>query len=354
MSTSGTVGQTVISTAEFIEQALTMCGLKAAQITPETVRKAKIALFMYLCATVNTGVNLWTIENQVLGCIPGNEKYPLPMGSVDELTVNYRRPVYANNASGFTSSDGGITQYLVDDNVQTAFVQNSSNGTIAYNYSAQQRVQYFMLMSYGQGYYSLIAETSQDGAAWTTVQTYDRFVSCPDLEWVQFKIDTPHEAQYFRVRETNGAILSLRLLTITNGGNDIPVQRVNLPDYSNMTDKNGQGGQTTMFWVNRRLKFAELVIWPVPNVASDQISVYYHRQIQDVGSLQEEIEIPDRWFQTVLEGYALKALFQTEGADLSRYPLLKAEYQKSLMDVESEERDKAPQQMLPNIRCYTC
>jgi len=148
MTTSGTVGQTVVTTAEFIEQALTMCGVRSAMMTPETVRKAKLALFMYLSALANDGVNLWTIEHTVFGVVPGTEIYKLPVGSIDEQGVYYRKADYANEAANFTSSAGGDVENLIDGDVDTTFVQSSANGSIEYDFETPKRVEYFGLMAY--------------------------------------------------------------------------------------------------------------------------------------------------------------------------------------------------------------
>jgi len=71
MATSGTVGQTVISTAKVIEHAVRRCGLLASQQTPEVVYVAKDCLFLLLMHYANTSLNLWCVERKLVGLQEG-------------------------------------------------------------------------------------------------------------------------------------------------------------------------------------------------------------------------------------------------------------------------------------------
>ena len=86
----------------------------------------------------------------------------------------------------------------------------------------------------------------------------------------------------------------------------------------------------------------------------DQVIVYYYRGIETVTDLSAGLEIPDRWYQAIIENFALKLMLSVPGADLSRYDRVKAEAQRSLADALIEEVDKTPSQIVPNISCYTC
>jgi hypothetical protein len=353
MTTSGTVARTTVSTAEFIERALIMVGKESASITPEIVKQAKQALYMYLASLSNSGVNLWTIETRVFGILPGKTAYTLPTGAIDELNVFYRVPEFGSDATKITSSAGGTVANLVDANYTTVFTQTSKNGSISYDFTTAKAVRYFSVLSNGLKYHTFTAQYSFDNLTWFTIQVFDKNAMCPDGDWTSFNIDTPFPARYFRIVEGGGETISMRQLLICTGGSDVMLTRVNLDDYSNITDKERAGRQPTLYFLDRKAAAPVIRPWTVPSYMNDQLYYYYSRQIQDVGSLSQEIEIPNRWQQAVLENFALKLLLSIPGTDLSRHALIKEAAMVSLQEAKSQETDKAPMEMIPNIGVYS-
>ena len=67
MAYSGTVGQTVVSVQNFIDQGARMSGKLAEELTVEQVQAAKQALFFTLSNLINQGINYWAIEKKVFG-----------------------------------------------------------------------------------------------------------------------------------------------------------------------------------------------------------------------------------------------------------------------------------------------
>lgn len=93
MATSGTVGNTVISTVKLIEKALRRCGLSPASATAETIETAKEDLYMLLMSMSNRGLNLWCIDSQTVPLVAGQAVYVLPPGTTDVLNLNLATPV---------------------------------------------------------------------------------------------------------------------------------------------------------------------------------------------------------------------------------------------------------------------
>jgi hypothetical protein len=83
------------------------------------------------------------------------------------------------------------------------------------------------------------------------------------------------------------------------------------------------------------------------------MTVWYSRQIQDVGALTDELEIPQRWYLAVQSMLAHQMSMELPGVDLQRVQYLEQQAEKYLYQAEQEERDKSPIYWAPNISVYS-
>ena len=83
------------------------------------------------------------------------------------------------------------------------------------------------------------------------------------------------------------------------------------------------------------------------------MTVWYSRNIMDVGSLSGEIEIPDRWYLAIQSMLAHQMSMELPGIATERIMYLEKMADKYLYDAEQEERDKSPIYYSPNISVYT-
>ena len=77
------------------------------------------------------------------------------------------------------------------------------------------------------------------------------------------------------------------------------------------------------------------------------------KQMEDVGSLTNELYVPDRWIASVQATLSHKLSLQVPGVDLGRIQYLEAQAEKLFMQASNEERDKSPIYFQPNISYYT-
>ena len=73
----------------------------------------------------------------------------------------------------------------------------------------------------------------------------------------------------------------------------------------------------------------------------------------DVGALNGQLEIPDRWYLAIQNMLAHQMSMELPGIDMTRIQYLEAQAEKYLMLAESEERDRSPVYMAPNTSVYT-
>lgn len=344
---------TQIQTADFIGLAMNMCGVNKVAVTPDVTKDARQMFKMLLLHVANRGVTLWTLDKEIIGLVPGQVNYSLPATVTDYATVSYRYNAFANTPSSFTSSAGGVTSNLVDNDLTTFFTQTAPNGSVSYDFGSPLTIYTVGIMAHGQQYYSLRWSTSDDNVTWTTVLETSQYLDCPDRTWVSFDIPKPRQARYIKVEETGNSTLDLIQLLFGSPQSEIRISPKNLDDYSSMNLKTQQQRQPTSFWYDKKREKPELVFWPVPNYMLDQVVVWVYKAISDTENLSDSLEVPERWYLALLNNLALRLLPVLPKADMTRYNMLKTEAESTMREALAEEGDKSPMRIVPNIAPYT-
>ena len=89
MAYSGTTNQTKINVDQLISYAYRDAGKTAEEITPEYIDAGKQALFYILQNLSNRGVNLWLLENYLVGAVNAQQQLVLPPGTIDVREANW-------------------------------------------------------------------------------------------------------------------------------------------------------------------------------------------------------------------------------------------------------------------------
>lgn len=356
MAYSGTVGQTVITVQQLIDHGARRCGKLAEELAVEQVQSAKESLFILLSNLANIGINYWAIGKTVIGLNADQYIYTLPVGSVDALNVLYRtmdRP-----SGSYTSSAGGTVANVYDGNVQTYCQQTSANGNIMVTYGTNdpQYIGSIGFLPYvsggGSTTWSYTLQYSSDGSTWNTLATGTN-VSIKDNQWVWTDIDPGQNVQYYRMQATSGVTLALRELYFGNNSRELQMARLNRDDYTNLPNKNFTANQPFQFWFDRTIPQPTMYLWPVPSSPFVQMTVWYSRQIMDVGALSGQLEIPQRWYEAILMTLAHRMSLELPAVNINRVQYLEAQSEKYLNMAEQEERDKSPIYYAPNISVYS-
>jgi len=327
MAFSGTVSQTTFTTRRVIENACRRCLLPAEKITSETVDIAKDQLFLLLADWGNNGPQLWTIEKQIYPLYAGVSALTLDLGTIDVLNSNLRwlQPVTGTNTAASTT-------------YTTAFSAATFVSTIGAQWAAAS--------------VPLALERSPDGSTWTTIQT--EAPAAVAGEWSWFDLDTVAASAYYRIRATTGT-LSLASVYFGNTPTEIPLYRMNRDDYTSLPNKTFQSNRPLQYWFDRQVRQPVMHLWPVPDstASAQQIVLWRTRHIMDVGTLTQEIEVPQRWYEALVAGLAAKLVYELAEVDPSRGPMLDAKAAQALASAQSEERDNSPIMIAPNISPYT-
>jgi hypothetical protein len=354
MAYSDTYGQ-VYPVQVLIDHAARRCGKLAEELTSEQLVTAREALGFVMTNLINIGIQYWAIQKEVIGLTPDKYIYTLPVGSNDVLNALYRT---MNRPTGsYSSSAGGNAALAGDNDIDTYCQQTSANGNIAINFGTSNPIYAGSIgilpfvSGGGSATWTLILEYSSDGTSWNTLEDIGTVV-VTDNQWKWYDIDPGQSVQYYRIRASGGTILALREFYVGNNSREITMSRLNRDDYTNLPNKNFTANQPYQFWFNRTIPQPEIYLWPTPSNPFVQMTVWYSKQIMDVGDLTDELQIPQRWYMATLAMLSHQLALELPAVPLERVQYLESQAEKYLNQAEQEERDRSPIYFAPNLSGY--
>ena len=356
MAYSGTVGTTVINVQTMIDHGARRCGKLAEELTSEQIISARESLFFALSALANKGINYWAINKKVFGLKADQYIYKMPVGCVDVLNVLYRT---MNRPTGdYATSAGGTVAFAADSDINTYCQQTAPNGNISVFYGTNNPVYAgsIGILPYvaggGSATWSIIFEYSVDGTTWLTLEDLGQ-IAVTDNEWIWTDVDPGQNVEYYRIRAYNGTTLALREWYVGNNARLIQMARLNRDDYTNLPNQNFTANQPYQFWFDRTIPQPTMYLWPVPSDPFIQMTVWYSRQIMDVGALTDELEVPQRWYEATIFMLAHRMALEMPNVAPDRIGYLEKMSEQYIYEAEQEERDKSPIYFAPNISYYT-
>ena len=329
MAVSGTVSMTVFNTRKVIDHAYRRCRIPPEGISSEQIDFALDTLYLVLSMLANRGLQLWCIERYLMPLYEAQGLITMPNGIVDILNTNLRTIEVVNeNTTNTTTSTTYTTIFPAQTQVTVIGIEWSGAST------------------------SYALETSNNGTTWTTLSTQDNpNATAGMVTWVD--VQGSLATTYFRVRATTG-VLNQTQVIFANTPNEIPMARLNRDDYVNLPNKTFEG-RPLQFWCDRQLNNPVLYLWPVPSAqfVTAQVVVWVKRYIMDVGTMTQEIEVPQRWYDSIVYVLAARLAEETPTVDPQMIAILDQKAQRSLLEAENEERDDSPIYLTPNIAVYT-
>jgi predicted small secreted protein len=326
MAFSGTVSTTVFNTNKVIDHAYRRCRVTAQRVTAELQGIATDALYLLLSELSSVKTPSWCIEKVILPFYEGQPNVTLPLGTVEVLNANYR---YLQAVSG--SNIVTATTYQVN------FASTTVVSTVGIEWSAVSA--------------PLSFSVSTDGITWTVVDTVTPTAVAGEITW--FDIFPALAYAYFKITATSG-VLSYTTITLGNTPNEIPFGALNRDSYVAQANQIFAGRPTT-YWFQRDINQPVMHLWPAPNQAAElaQLIVWRHRHIMDVGTLQQELEIPQRWYEAIVSKLASKLAMETDAVDMNLIPMLDAKAEVALRAAWDGDNDGSPITITPAIGCYT-
>lgn len=327
MATSGTIATTVIDTAKLLEHATRRVGLASAIQTPELVEAAQESLYLFLLSLSNHGLNLWCVEKVLLGLGSGQATYALPAGTLDLASdPAYSQPTRVTGT---------------DSSTATSFTTQLASATRVYRVGIK--------LSAATTTNTLTLQHSPDGVAWTTALTESR-TDWSTGTWYWYDLDPSAEDLYFRANFTSA--ITAGEFYLASAINDLPLSQWNRDTYIALNNKSAMGSPATCYLFEKRIT-PQITLWPVPNNNYDHLSVWRHRQIEDIGTLTQQVEVPQRWLEGVIWHAAVRIGSELPGVDPKRLDFAVKMADKYTFEAEWEETDGSRTNFDPGIGVYT-
>ena len=301
MAYSGNISVKTFNALKVVDHAFRRCRLPAQAITSEMQEYALDSLSFFLDELANIRAPSWCIEKQLLPFYENNPISTLPRGTIDVLNLNL---------TTLQELSGTVTS------LNTSYTVNFTSPTIVN----------FIGVKWSATATPLTFQTSPDNVTWTTVGASDSknlttaaLATAGDIVWSE--IEGALSKQYFRIIPTDGATtIAYTTITLGNMPSSIPMGILSRDNYVNQSNLTFAGRPT---------------------------SFYYQR------NLQQEIEIPDRWLEAIINGLAARVCMETPAATADLIPLLEARAERSVQRAWDGDNDGSPIQINPGIGAYT-
>lgn len=350
-NTSGTISQTIFDTRKVLDRSFGRCKIAPEEISGEYLDIARDLLYLTLSTLASKGIALWAIQRLVLPLYQGVQNVPAPSSVVDVLNANLRT---VTRLQGTNTASSGIAANAFDGDLDTICAQTALGGHITVEFISLTRPLVFGIFPKAFGLWGITIQTSLDGTTWSDVYTNPELEVTPD-QWFWVDVQGVPEAgvNFVRLQADSETTLDVAEFVVANNPQEIPIAKINRDDYANLPDK-WFLGRPVQFWYDKQIDEPQLVIWPAPwkQFTFAQLVLYVQNYIQDVGSLSQSLQIPQRWFLAVV-------------ADLSRLlnmEIPKARGDQNMLDIEAErllaiawasETDSSPTYLRPRIWSYT-
>jgi hypothetical protein len=325
MAFSGSISGTTFNALKVVDHAFRRCRLPAQAITAEMQTYALESLYLMLSELANTKTPSWCIEKLILPMYENQPIVTLPLGTVEVLNLNYRtiQPVTGSTVSTSLA-------YTVN------FTSQTTVNTVGVEWSATS--------------VPLTFQVSTNGTVWVTVGSSSVVASSGEITWTD--ISGALAYQYFRI--TAASAINYSVITLGNMPQEIPLGNLNRDAYVQQSNKVFPG-RPNSYWFQRDIPDPVVNIWPAPFLAAEQaqLIVWRHRQIMDTQNLQQEVEIPQRWIEAIVNGLAAKVASETAAVDMNLIPILEQRAAMTVQRAWDGDNDGSPIQINPGIGVYT-
>jgi hypothetical protein len=360
LSTSGTVSTTVFNTGKLIDRAFGRCQLPPQKITGEYLSIAQDLLYLALSTLASKGVALWAVTKVILPVYDATQDILAPLGTVDILNANLRSVTQLQlGPSAAYSSSTGTAANAFDNNLATACVQTAPNGFLQVQYSAVGQPVVFGILPNASAVWNVAIQTSSDGINYTTVYSNTALtVVAGQWFWADVEGIPESGVLYVRLLAAGGTTLNVTEFVTGSSPQEIPIAKINRDNYANLPNK-WFTGRPLQFWYNKTQPQPTLTLWPAPaaQFTYSQIVLYTQRYVQDVGTLTQTVEVPQRWFLAVLTRLAKELMLMIpevakDMSDLDKTTLLQEDKDR-WSEGWASETDSSPIMLRPMIRAYT-
>lgn len=121
-------------------------------------------------------------------------------------------------------------------------------------------------------------------------------------------------------------------------GREIPMTALTRTEYWELPEKDSKGVPTT-YWFHAESQDYTLYVWPVKaTVSGETIEYTYQRRIEDIDSLDDNLDVPEEWLDTIgyQLAYRLIPSYNTRGERAARITQIAADLWQAAKDYDRE------------------
>lgn len=351
VSTSGTVSQTQFRTQQIVDHAFRRCKVPPQRITGEYIDTALDLLFLILSDLSDQGIALWAIVKNILPIYESIYEVDMPLGTVDVFQAMLRT---SNIITGNPTSSSGVAANAFDQNLNTACVQAAPGGYIDLAISATNAIPIYGILPGVSGTWSIAIQVSVDGGVTYQPIYTNTALAMTAGQWFWVDIQgVPDGITNVRLQAAANTTLNVTEFVIENAPNEIPMAKLSRDDYENLPDKWFQG-RPVQFWYNKQIPQPILTLWPSPQFqfTFNQIITTSQRYVQDVGTMVQIIEVPQRWYLPIICELANHLMSEIPEAEADPVRVAN-ESMIQMKKAWDSETDGGPIMIRANISAYT-
>lgn len=371
--TSGNVSTYFFTNAHIIQHAGRRALLKPELLSGEDLQVGLDLLYTITSQWAGVGFPLWTRVFSLLGVQIGSPDVTCPPGTVECLD-SYWRILQPYRGSCTVNAAPNTTLFGGQANADVVAAGPQASVTVNFGSATEIDTVGVLLGGSSSNTAALQLYVSTDGITFpvTPTQTLPS-ATYQRGQWTYFDLNptlTPYALKI--VNPGAGAWTLNQLQFALANGQDILNGPLNIDDYYNLPNKLFRSDRPNSMFQDRQVNGPVLKIWPVPNDGAfynGTISALTRRYIQDPGSLTNILEVPQYWYETIIDRLATKMILEipnpgmatvdaaTRAAMLqekqARIPILEASASKGEAIAWSENRNRAPIRLAPSIAPYT-
>ena len=353
MPTSGTTGSTVFSNQQLIDHAFRRCKMVPQEITGEHIETALDLLWLITQPLVNRGIPLWNVNKIILPIYEKEQSIATPVGTVDVLDANLRTHTRIIPTEANATASEGTPFNAFDTDPTTACTQIAPAGNIKMELASAQAIETFGILPNAAGTWAYVIEASNDDVTYTTLITETAQVVVAG-EWLWYDVEGVTAYDFWRLRATGATVLDVAELMYQTSPSEIPLYKLNRRDYSNLPDKVNTG-RPTQYWYDKQINQPIITVWPAPQFEFTfaQLTCMVLSQIEDVGTMVQQLEVPDRWYLGIICNLAAHLGREIKEVDESIVPRLDQDSTLHMNDAWAGESDGSSSFFRPNISPYT-
>lgn len=326
MAMSGTISTTQFNTNKVIDHAFRRCRVTAQRVTAEMQSIALDNLYLVLSEIASVKTPSWCIEKLIFPFYQGQPVVTLPLGTEDILNVNYRSLQQVTGVETFTATEYKINfgTFLAVANVGIKWAAAAVPVTFA---------------------------VSDDDITYTDIAIQTTVAA--DGEWTWTDIIPANPYMYFRITANTG-VLDYETVYLANTPTEIPLGAINRDSYVQQANQIFQG-RPTNYWFQRDINQPVINLWPAPNATAEyaQLIVWRHRQIMDVGTLQQDLDIPQRWYNAIVYKLASTLALEIDIVDPNLVNILTPLAENAMRIAWAGDNDGSSTYIQPWIAPYT-